>query len=254
MIKVPLKIPGGGLLTIHGPWPARRLLLILSREDFARDSSLTTRVTCHFCNSGLTVVRYETERMVIRRALQHSRLATLPKPLRRLAKAAYLLSSPNRWRFFSKSKRTDTSTLAQRIISCRALIDLLNTGPDIFLWGRSAGGLLASLVADGTAVKKIIIMGHPFQKPNHPDEPARYAHLATLQKPCLILQGIHDPYGGADITRHYRFAPATRIKLVDTDHNFQLSEEKWDDVLGTMHAFLDEPVVLFPTGDFQNSL
>lgn len=248
MLKVPLKIPGGGLIEIHGPWPARRLLLMLSREDFTKDHALAERIIRYFCKKGFTVVKYETELMIVRRTLQSPRLAAWPKPFRRVVKAAYLLSSPRRWRFLSKTNRTNTSSLDQRVMYCRALLDLL-AGPEIFIWGRSAGGLLASHVVDGTIVRKLVVMGYPFRRPGAADEPFRYTHLAGLQTPCLILQGMRDPYGGADIVSQYRIAPSTRIDLVDTDHNFQLSEDQWTNVLSAMHVFLNEPGVVFPTGD-----
>ena len=239
MISVPLKIPGGGRLEIHGPWPASRFLLMLSREDFSKDRLLAERVVGYFRLTGLTVVKYETEQMLVRRFLQDTRLAAWPQPLRRLFKAAYLLGSPRRWPFVLKTNRARAASLDIRLSGCRALLDQFKEC-EIFLWGRSAGGLLATHMADAENVRKIIAMGFPFRPPGQPDEPSRYTHLAVLRKPCLILQGTQDPYGGRDIVSQYRFASAVRVALVDTDHNFGLLDDEWNAVLEMIRTFISE--------------
>lgn len=227
-------------MEIHGPWPAQRVILMLDREDFIKDHLMIQRVLHYFLESGFTVIKHETERMIQWRTLQNSRLAALPKPLRLSVKAAYLLTRPRQWRFFSKQNRSEPISLDYRISCFRAVLQELE-GREVILWGRSIGGLVATHIAAAENVRQIIAIGYPFRKPGHPDEPVRYTHLSSLQKPCLILQGINDPYGGSDILAKYQFSPSTRIAFLETDHNFHLSGEKWDEALSTIHTFIDQP-------------
>jgi predicted alpha/beta-hydrolase family hydrolase len=93
--------------------------------------------------------------------------------------------------------------------------------PDIIL-GYSAGARFGAAIAEDLGVKAVICLGYPFHHPAHGDEPDRYAHLATLRTPCLILQGRCDPYGGAEDLARFQFSPAVAVQFVDADHELSL--------------------------------
>jgi hypothetical protein len=63
-------------------------------------------------------------------------------------------------------------------------------------------------------------VAYPFKHPKHVLEPERFAHLATLATPTLIIQGIHDPYGGIEVTENYLLSPSIRLEFVDGAHEF----------------------------------
>ncbi len=123
---------------------------------------------------------------------------------------------------------------------------LSKQGPtsDAILIGRSSGGRLASWYASRHPVRAVICLGYPFQNPTRGPEPVRYAHLADLTVPMLILQGLRDEYGGRNVVEDYALSPMVQVKLLDTDHNFRLSSEAWDTVAHDILEFCQGSSVL----------
>ena len=102
----------------------------------------------------------------------------------------------------------------------RAVIVAL--GPErLVIGGKSLGGRIASMIADGAGVRGLACLGYPFHPPGRPENP-RIEHLATLATPALILQGTRDPLGSPDEVRGYPLSPAIRVHwLEDGDHGFK---------------------------------
>lgn len=106
-----------------------------------------------------------------------------------------------------------------------AAVAALASRTPLVIGGKSMGGRVASLVADGLrsrgAITGLLCLGYPF----HPvDKPAqlRTAHLATLATPTLIVQGTRDPFGNRDEVASYRLSPAIRMLwLEDGDHDLR---------------------------------
>lgn len=94
--------------------------------------------------------------------------------------------------------------------------------------GRSSGGRVATLVAARRPLRAVICLGYPFQQPGQPPEPARYAHLAHVRAPTLILQGTQDPYGGEEVTRKYAVSPLVRVEFFEGCHKLRLQRDQWD--------------------------
>ena len=95
-------------------------------------------------------------------------------------------------------------------------------GPErLVIGGKSLGGRMASLVADGAGVRGLICFGYPFHPPGARDR-LRTAHLADLSTPALILQGTRDPFGSPDEVRGYRLSRSIRVAWVpDGDHSLK---------------------------------
>src|SRR5580698_10526969 len=74
---------------------------------------------------------------------------------------------------------------------------------DVILIGRSSGARIMALFASMHPVTAMICVAYPFKNPKRVLEPERFAHLATLTTPTLIVQGSHDPYGGSEVTENY---------------------------------------------------
>ncbi len=83
---------------------------------------------------------------------------------------------------------------------------------------------MASLIADELGLKQIVCLGYPFKHPEQGDDPARYTHLAKLQTPMLIMQGIHDEYGGIEIKTRYELSHNITLLFLNTDHNFTMDD------------------------------
>ncbi|WP_439595966.1 alpha/beta hydrolase family protein [Falsiroseomonas sp.] len=108
----------------------------------------------------------------------------------------------------------------------------------LILMGRSSGARIASTLADLRPIRALVCLGYPFHKPSGPDEPERYAHLPALRTPTLILQGLRDPYGGADIPGRYALSASTELVLLDTDHGFRGEAGIWDRAAREILLFL----------------
>lgn len=93
-------------------------------------------------------------------------------------------------------------------------------GP-VFIGGKSFGGRVASMAADGLGVAGLVCLGYPFHPPGRPDQ-LRTAHLEHLRTPTLICQGTRDPFGTVDDVAGYVLSPAISVHwLEDGDHDLR---------------------------------
>jgi hypothetical protein len=90
-------------------------------------------------------------------------------------------------------------TLQGEYLEAVAEVSARAPGRAMLVGGKSLGGRVASLVADGLHGKGgavgLVCLGYPFHPPNKPDS-LRTAHLFALRCPALIVQGERDPFGG----------------------------------------------------------
>ena len=100
-----------------------------------------------------------------------------------------------------------------RLAQLDALVPHGEAARQIVLLGRSAGARVVSIFATRRTVGAVVCLSYPFRMPNRRLEPARFAHLAELAVPTLIVQGCRDEYGGLDITEHYAFSPSVSSPL-----------------------------------------
>jgi len=95
----------------------------------------------------------------------------------------------------------------------------------LIIGGKSMGGRVASMVADGLhaegKVAGLLCLGYPFHPPGQPEK-TRTAHLAGLRTPTLIVQGTRDSLGSREDVAGYELSPQIRIVwLEDGDHSFK---------------------------------
>jgi predicted alpha/beta-hydrolase family hydrolase len=89
----------------------------------------------------------------------------------------------------------------------------------LIIGGKSLGGRIASLIADGSAAAGLVCLGYPFHPPGRPER-TRTAHLAKLRTPTLIYQGTRDHFGSFREVGGYDLSPAIAIRwLEDGDHS-----------------------------------
>lgn len=238
MTQIPLRCHGGGRLLVHGSLAAERIIVVLSRDSFLLDDALVDRLVRFFTGHNLTVVRYESRVAETTRLIDHPVSRRWPAPLRQAMKALRLLRFPGRWRHFSGRYREEQNAIPYRVQSLRELIRFFGPDKELIFLTRSAGGRVASLVADETGIARLVCLGYPFRHPDKEPEPERYLHLAHLQTPFLILQGVRDSYGGREVLETCRFAPPTQLEWVDTDHGFSLSEDEMRRILNLIHHFV----------------
>jgi predicted alpha/beta-hydrolase family hydrolase len=110
------------------------------------------------------------------------------------------------------------------------------------LVGRSSGARVATLFAARHGAVAVVCLGYPFQPLSGEHEPERYAHLARIGVPVLIVQGRGDPYGGEELVTRLPLSPSVRVALLDVSHEFHLDEPGWDAVARQVLLFLAETV------------
>jgi pimeloyl-ACP methyl ester carboxylesterase len=120
-----------------------------------------------------------------------------------------------------------------------ALLDQL-VPPQAVLIGRSSGARVASLFATHKAVAAVVCIGYPFREPDRVLAPDRFAHLARIVVPTLIVQGLRDRYGGAELTENYALSPSVTIRFIDCTHEFQVPPGEWDAIGQIILRFLDQ--------------
>lgn len=119
-------------------------------------------------------------------------------------------------------------------------------GPDrLVVGGKSLGGRMASMIADGAGARGLVCLGYPFHPPGSP-QTLRVEHLSAMRTPTLILQGERDPFGTPPEVAGYGLAPAIRVEwIADGDHSFKprkssgrTERQNWQDAINRIAAFL----------------
>jgi len=103
----------------------------------------------------------------------------------------------------------------------QSVIDELAADGPIVIGGKSMGGRMASLLADETKVAGFACLGFPFHPPGKPEN-FKGDHLATVTKPCLILQGERDTFGKREELSDFSLSDAVSVEFIpDGDHSFK---------------------------------
>ncbi|MDR9830138.1 alpha/beta fold hydrolase [Vibrio sp. FNV 38] len=90
----------------------------------------------------------------------------------------------------------------------------------VVIGGKSMGGRMASLLSEHTNVAAVVCLGFPFHPPGKPEK-FKGDHLATLNKPCLILQGERDTFGKREEFDQFTLADCIEVMFIpDGDHGF----------------------------------
>lgn len=107
----------------------------------------------------------------------------------------------------------------------QAAVKALDARGPLVIGGKSMGGRVASMVADGLhadgKVAGLLCIGYPFHPPEKPAQ-LRIAHLMDLKVPALICQGTRDPFGTKDEVPGYGLPERIRMLwLEDGDHDLK---------------------------------
>jgi uncharacterized protein len=103
-------------------------------------------------------------------------------------------------------------------------------GRFLFIGGKSMGGRIATQVAAGDhalPVTGLVLLGYPLHPPGRPTE-RRDAHLPSIGRPMLFVQGDRDAFGTPSqlepIVNDLRPVPTLRT-VTGGDHSFKLSRK-----------------------------
>lgn len=109
--------------------------------------------------------------------------------------------------------------VVKRVNALNYVLDRTLLKHNIYLMGYSAGGIVATLLANRMNVRRVICFGYPFNSPTEGDQNYRIKHLYEVKKPVLILQGITDEYGNKEDCLKYSLPDIIKISSIDTGHN-----------------------------------
>lgn len=216
-----------------------KILIILERDSYEKDAVFLNQLITAIAPSGYTPVWYNPHGVGSSQIVTSNPFVnSLPKWIRFPIKALLLLRHPVRLGHYLSRDAWRESTIDGRCINLKKFIGTFGPETEIAIFSRSAGGRIASRIANETPIKKIVCLGYPFKHPDQPDEPDRYQHLETLRKPMLIIQGTRDSYGGTEVTNKYKLSPCIAINFIDADHDFILSPNQFTDVATMINHFL----------------
>ena len=202
------------------------ILLLVGRDDWQKDEELNLALLNKLRTNNIEVVWEDPAAEVIHSLRKfESKFGFISKNIRkfnlRMVQILYGLLNPSYFVYLYKRKNNDVlsrceslaNTICKRDIAARTII-----------LSRSSGGRVASLIADQLGIKHVVCLGYPFKHPDHGDEPERYAHLAQLKTPMLIIQGVNDEYGGLEIEHKYVLSEKIEVSFLNTNHNFDISD------------------------------
>lgn len=176
-----------------GPETARVTLLLAHGAGAAMDSGTMNAATAALAAEGIRVVRFEFAYMASRRT------PAGPKPP-------------------PKAEKVMPEFLA-------AVAALGPVAGPLLIGGKSMGGRVASMVADGLhargEIAGLVCLGYPFHPPGKPEQ-LRTAHLIGMTTPALIVQGTRDPFGTSDEVPGYGLSDKIQVLwMEDGDHDLK---------------------------------
>ena len=175
---------------LSGPDGASTTLLLAHGAGAPMDSDWMNAMAAALAGQGVRTVRFEFAYMAARRAGQRK-----PPPR------------------------------AERLLDeYRAAVDAVQPQGRLLIGGKSLGGRVASMVADGLyeagKAAGLVCLGYPFHPPGSPEK-LRTAHLRGLRCPALICQGTRDPFGTREEVAGYDLSAAVAIRWFEGDHDLK---------------------------------
>lgn len=175
-------------LLIDGPASSRPAVVLAHGAGAPMDSPFMERFALGLAARGTRVVRFEFDYMKRRRQT-------------------------------GRAGRPDPSPVLEQ--RWQAVIETLGDPGQLIVGGKSLGGRIASMIADGAGVAGLVCLGYPFHPPGRPER-LRTAHLRHLRTPALIVQGTRDPFGTPREIETYGLPATIRVAfLEDGDHSFK---------------------------------
>lgn len=229
-------ISDGGAISYWGPPENKKIIFIAGRDNALKDQFLIHSFIDFFQKQNLTVAWYES------RGSMFCKLTTpaknYPPFIKKIIRSLMLLKHPRYWSCIFWWHRKKIQELPFLVQSLKEALTTLGPHKEIIIISRSAGGRYASSIANEMGISKLICIGYPFKHPEKNEEPERFRHLPELKMPCLIIQGVNDEYGGAEIKEKYQLAPTTELFFVNSGHDFDALNEVWEKVLEKIKDFI----------------
>ena len=249
-MQIQSQILSTGILSHIGSLSNQHMILFIGRSSTYKFSTPLLNLIKELNLKKYTLVWFESVNITINASLdiQYNRsigkiLSLLPERLaplasigRKLFKAGYAIVRPAYWGYFV-SRLSDPIQNQSR--EYKQAITFLGSDKKIDILTHSAGGRVAVDLAKLPSIRKLICFGYPFKHPNEPADKRRTDPLNTIEKPCLIIQGNDDEYGGWEVLYKYCFSDNIEFLLVETNHEYaDLESNQWELVNEAIGRFL----------------
>ena len=207
----------------------KKVLLVLGREQIAKDSKFYADVLatldlrdCELVFDPLDGIRYRYQQIL---GTRHFRGKSF---LLRLILGMYVAVFIGQWRNVAQLLTRSISPMDFRMQYTEHVIRGLQASSyRVIVIARSAGGIVATHLADTLKLAAVICLGYPFRHPALGDSPFRTAHLRSMKTPVIIIQGNRDEYGASNDLDGYVLADCIEIVSIDATHDLCLS---FDDI------------------------
>ena len=152
--------------------------------------------------------------------MEHDFMAAVAKGLAHKGIQVVRFNFPYMVKRAEDGKRRPPDRAPKLLKAYQAVIAKFSDVP-VVIGGKSMGGRMASLLAEDSNVAAIACLGFPFHPPGKPEK-YKGEHLATLDKPCLILQGERDTFGKQEEFKGFALSDDITVKFIpDGDHSFK---------------------------------
>jgi predicted alpha/beta-hydrolase family hydrolase len=150
------------------------------------------------------------------------------------------------WELHHAAPKDQAVPIPARLDMLAEAIHQIDRDHEICLIGRSSGARTATLFAHhNPRVTAVACFCYPFRTPHRWLEPERFAHLATLTTPTLLIQGAGDLYGGIELTENYQLSAAIRLRFIPGGHEHYPDQPSGRYIAGQMRDFI--------AGDWRNT-
>ncbi len=206
------------------------IILALERESFFKGCATLTALLAIMQNFDIPIIFYQNNytrmykkyRAITTKILSFKSLNILHRKHRSrrgiffIIRIIFLIIQPHYWKYLFNFQPSSVS------VQITELKKFLRNFPhkNIIVFGHSAGGIFATSLYGEPSIKKIICIGYPFKHQKNGPEAYRTQHLTHLNKPCLIIQGKRDEYGGENVASLYSLSPSISFVFVDADHDY----------------------------------
>lgn len=179
-------------ILVTGPDDAKTTIILAHGAGGAMDTSWMESVAVALSENELRVIRFEFDYMSARR---------------------------------TTGKRAPPSRADLLCQEYKDVVSALDLEGTVVIAGKSMGGRVASMIADGLydagAISGLLCLGYPFHPIGKPDS-LRTGHLEQMKTPTLICQGTRDLFGSQDEVLTYTLSGAINLFwLEDGDHDFK---------------------------------
>ena len=217
-----------------------KIIYLIDRDNWQKDNSVNHILITYLKKSNWEI-RWEDPagKFIYQLRKIQNRYKWIPNYLKninlRIVQILYGIFNPSYFHYLSYRR---TSSIETRVEQLKKNISNIGNNKEIIILSKSAGGRVASYIADELNINHLISISYPFQNPDEQKDSTRYKHLENLKTPMLIIQGDRDEYGGIEECQNYILSPKIELFFVDADHDFIVNKKDWKRIINRLDKII----------------